>query len=110
MPNFETGVLRRSKSEVDLKTRVKIGPLDFWDIFEIFRKFREHAVSNFKSDIMTNGRERLFLILKVNKQNIFFTPGFPNISPLAFSNMQHIFLLQPSIFSPLVVHPKKFPL
>ncbi len=48
IPNFERGYLTTSKSKVDLKNRVKIGPPDFEDDFENFRKFREHTVWNFK--------------------------------------------------------------
>ncbi len=44
MPNFETGVLTRFKSGVDLKKRVKNGRLNFGDDFEHFRKFREHFI------------------------------------------------------------------
>ncbi len=44
MPKFETGVLRKSKSEINFKKRVKIGRPDFEDDFENFRKFREHFI------------------------------------------------------------------
>ncbi len=60
MPKFETGVLRRSKSKVNDKKRVKIGHSDFGDVFDIFRKFREHFISNFKRGVLTNGREKRF--------------------------------------------------
>ncbi len=47
MPNFERGYLTTSKTEVDFKKRTKIDPRRFGDVFEIFRKFREHFISNF---------------------------------------------------------------
>ncbi len=55
MPNFERGYLTMSKSEVDLKKRVKIGSSNFRDDFENFRKFREHFISKFKRGILTDG-------------------------------------------------------
>ncbi len=55
MPNFERGVLTRSKSEVNGKNRVKNDRPNFWDDFEIFRKFREHFISNFKKAVLTDG-------------------------------------------------------
>ncbi len=64
MANFETGVLTRSKSKINLKKRVKNDPRRFGDDFEIFRKFREHTVSNFKRGILTNDVARLFKRLK----------------------------------------------
>ncbi len=58
MSNFERGVLTMSKSEVNFKKRVKIGPSDFEDDFEIFRKLREHFISNFESLVLTNDGKR----------------------------------------------------
>ncbi len=60
MANFETGYLTTSKTEVDLKNRVKIGPSDFGDDFENFRKFHEHFCRKFKRAVLTNGGKRLF--------------------------------------------------
>ena len=64
MPNFETGVLTRSKSEVNGKNRVKNGPPDFWDDFENFRKFHKHFISNFKRAVLTDGMACRFKRLK----------------------------------------------
>ncbi len=57
MPNFETGVPTMSKTKVDLKNRVKNGRSNFWDDFEIFRKFREHFISNIIFGVLANGWE-----------------------------------------------------
>ncbi len=82
MPNFETGVLTRFKSGVDLKNRVKNDPRRFGDDFENFRKFREHFIRQFIYWVLTNGQESTILILQTSK-------NFPQVS--FFFNMNHIF-------------------
>ncbi len=78
MPNFERGVLTRSKNEVDGEKRVKIGRSRFWDDFENFRKFREHFIWKTKTDVLTNDMARLFKRLK-NHTNSFKRGGFPTL-------------------------------
>ncbi len=60
MPKFETGVLTMFKSKVNGKKRVKNGRPDFWDDFEIFRKFREHFCRKFKRAVLTNNMASFF--------------------------------------------------
>ncbi len=73
MPNFETGVLTRSKSEVNDKKRVKIDRSDFEDDFEIFRKFHKHFISNFKSLVLTNDGKRHYGRFKFTHREIKWT-------------------------------------
>ncbi len=77
MPNFETGVLTTYKSEVNFKKRVKIDPCRFGDDFEIFGKFREHFIWNFKRGISTNDMVRLFKRCEIDgrffREALFFS-------------------------------------